>query len=705
MATSGSKTVAVTSWDNLVFSWSVSSQSIANNTSTVAWTLKLVATSSGKISSTASKDWSVTINGTTYSGTNTIGISNNSTKTLASGSTVIKHNSDGSKSFSYSFSQEFAITFSGSSIGTISGSGTGTLNTIPRASSLTASNGTLNTAQTLTITRYDSSFTHTITYKCGTASGTIVTKTSSTSVSWTPPLSLASQNTNGTSVSITLTLTTYSGSTSIGTATKAITCTIPDSVKPSCTVSVSDPTGYAATYGNPVKSLSKFQVTVTPTTAYGSAITSYSVTANGAKYTSASFTTGVLTSSGTLTVSATVRDSRGRSGSATASVTVLNYTPPVIAALTVRRCNADGVKNSQGEYVQATFTASVTALNNLNSAAYVLKYKKSTETDYTSITMDSLSGSYSVTDQTYIFPADTGSSYDVELDVSDNFNTTKRATKASTAYTLMHFGADGKSLAIGKVAEESNLFDMGLPSRFNDAVWGNVLGLNKLPEIPADSDLNDYMSTGCWAVYRNDTAATIANIPVARAGRLEVSAATGEGIRVSQWSYLRQRYIPYNMENATWERDITRNESNVWSYGDWYRTTLSKGISPRVYHESAFLWQGVRYMTEGHTIDLSEAVSDQPNGIVLTFSKYSSGAAQDNSFNHFFVPRQWVTSYKGYGSAFTMMDINFGQVCHKYLYINDTYITGHANNDASGTGASGIIYNNAAYVLRSVIGV
>lgn len=132
MATSGSLTKTVTSWDNLLFEWSapVANQSTTNNTSTVTWSLKLVAGSSGRISSSVAKSWSVTVNGTKYSGTNYVNISNNQTKVLASGSTVVKHNADGTKTFSYSFSQEFGITFSGNYIGTISGSSTGTLNTI-----------------------------------------------------------------------------------------------------------------------------------------------------------------------------------------------------------------------------------------------------------------------------------------------------------------------------------------------------------------------------------------------------------------------------------------------------------------------------------------------------------------------------------------------------------------------------------------------
>lgn len=136
MATSGQTIVKVTDYNNLVFNWTQTSQSYANNSTTISWSLTLTSTSSGTITSTATKNWSVNINGNTYSGTNTVGIPMNSSKTLASGTTTIEHNADGSKTFSYSFTQQFGITFSLNLIGVISGSGVGTLNTIPRAASI-----------------------------------------------------------------------------------------------------------------------------------------------------------------------------------------------------------------------------------------------------------------------------------------------------------------------------------------------------------------------------------------------------------------------------------------------------------------------------------------------------------------------------------------------------------------------------------------
>ena len=163
MATSGSKSVSATAHTTLRFSWSQSSQSVSNNTTTISWKLEEIQ-SSGYISSSASKSWSVTVNGSNYSGTNTVGINSNSTRTLASGNTTIGHNADGSKSFSYSFSQQFDINYNGTWIGTVSGSSSGTLNTIPRASSVSATNANIGSAITITISRASSSFTHTLRY-------------------------------------------------------------------------------------------------------------------------------------------------------------------------------------------------------------------------------------------------------------------------------------------------------------------------------------------------------------------------------------------------------------------------------------------------------------------------------------------------------------------------------------------------------------
>lgn len=200
----------------LRFGWWQNSQSIANNSSEVGWHLQLV-TSGGSISSSASKSWNVTVNGSNYSGTCTIGIGTNETKTLTSGTTTIYHNADGTKSFSFSFSLQFDINYSGVGwIGTKSGSGSGTLSTIPRTSSVSSTNANIGENITISINRASSSFTHTLTYSFGNLSGTIASKTSSTSVSWTLPTSFYAQIPNSRSGWGRIICDTYSGSTKIG---------------------------------------------------------------------------------------------------------------------------------------------------------------------------------------------------------------------------------------------------------------------------------------------------------------------------------------------------------------------------------------------------------------------------------------------------------------------------------------------------------
>lgn len=472
MAKQGSTSVTVTSWDTLRFTWTAGTQSIVNNTTSVSWKLELIATSSGQINSSATKAWSVTVNGVPYSGTNTVGISNNATKVLASGSTVIKHDADGKKTFTYSFSQEFGITFSGASIGTKSGSGSGVLDLIPRKSSLTANNGTLGTAQTLTISRADSSFTHTLTYTCGTASGTIATRTTSTSISFTPPISLSSQNTTGTSVSLTFTLATYSGNTHIGTTTKSITCAIPASVKPSITgVTITEASAEVPTGFPYVQRKSQLKVVVSASGSYGSTVTS-KTTIGGVAYSGTNFTSNILTGVGDISVATTVTDSRGRTATRTDTVTVFAYSPPTVSASLIR-CDSTGKEDEQGEYMNITYNMSILPLNTANAKAFKIQYKKSVETSYTTVTINATSYN---TSGNRVIAADSGSSYDVIVSATDSFAETKRNLVLSTAYTILNISADGKTLAFGKVAEKpsGNEFGDEMYDRFGTTITNGM---------------------------------------------------------------------------------------------------------------------------------------------------------------------------------------------------------------------------------------
>ena len=465
MATSDSFGTSAYEDRYLILSWTATSQSVENNSTVLHWVLKGAG---GGSTWYMAGPFKVVIDGTTVYNSSTRIQLGSSTK-VAEGNITLKHKTDGTKSFTAKVEAAiytYAVNCSGSS--------SFTLNTIPRKSTLTASNGTLSTAQTLTINRASSSFTHTLTYKCGSTSGTITTKTTSTSLSWTPPLSLASQNTTGLSVTVAFTLTTYSGNTSIGSTTKSITCSIPSSVVPSCSLTLDDTTGWEDVYGSPVQGLSNIKVTIKATLAYGSPISKYAATANSAQFSTSSFSTGVLKSSGSSVVSGTVTDRRGRKGSASYTMRVQAYTKPAITKLTVSRCDQDGTANDQGEYVKVTFTARVTELNSKNTAAYKLKYKKSTASSYTTVALSALDNAYSVSGFTYILAASSNSSYDIAVEVTDRHSTSTRTTSASTAFTLINWGQDGTSMGIGKVAEKSNTLQIGLDVEFIGKVKGAI---------------------------------------------------------------------------------------------------------------------------------------------------------------------------------------------------------------------------------------
>lgn len=690
MATSGNKSVAVTSWDTLKFSWWQSGdQSIAKNQTTIGWKLELIATSSGRISSTTSKPWNVTVNGKKYSGNTTVGIANNATKTLASGYTDIAHNSNGTKTFSYSFSQSFSgITFSGKALGTVSGSGSGTLNTIPRKSLLAVGNGRLGSPQTLVITKADSSFKHKISFKCGDTTGWIAgnstTFTTETSILWTAPEQLAKHNTTGTSLSVVITLYTFtSGGTQTGSDTRTVTYTIPetDEFKPKCSVTVSDSKGYADKYGAYIKGHSRFKVVVTPTLAYNSAIASYSTAANGSKYTTASFTTDVLKSSGSLTVSATVKDKRGRSSTAaTVTKSVLNYAAPEINIKSVERRDYDGNGENyiKAGYIAVTFSFKTTALNNKNTAAYSIQYKKTTDENYTTENLAVYANQYSVSNKVFVFPAAQSSTYDIVLTAKDDFTETKKATVGKSTFKLWSIFRKYLGIAFGKYAELEGVFDIGFKTRF----FGGILH----PVLEANTYLNDVQTPNTY-VGANVSTHNYGNCPISSGTfTLEVVGCGEEG-------QVKQRLTECKKTDArTYERFYYQG-----TWGDWVCVSDFAG---------KLLWSGAYYMNGDQTINLAEPVSKQRSGIVLVFSRYSSGAAQDYHFNIYFVPKYQIKNHTSHGISFLMTsDGSFGVFAAKYLYIANTHISGNENNEKTGTGACGITYTNNGFVLRYVIGV
>ena len=142
---------------------------------------------------------------------------------LVSGSRSVTHNNDGTKSLSVSCSVSTATSQSylpGSA--TISGE-TFVLTTIARKSTIGSVTERPGYPVTINVTRYSSSFTHTLSYTFGSMSGTIVSKSSDLQITWTPPITLYTQMIGLRYATGKVIVETFNGNTSLGTTEATLT--------------------------------------------------------------------------------------------------------------------------------------------------------------------------------------------------------------------------------------------------------------------------------------------------------------------------------------------------------------------------------------------------------------------------------------------------------------------------------------------------
>ena len=331
------------------------------------------------------------------------------------------------------------------------------------ASTLTVSNGTIGTALSIGINRNNSSYTDTITYTFGTASGTIATKTSSDSVSWTPPTSLASKIPNASTGTCTLTCTTYNGSTVIGTTTKSITLSVPQSLAPTVSVSYADTIAQCLTWGIFVQSRSKLAFTITASGQQGATIASYSTSVNGTSYNSATFTTNVLLYNGTNSYTVTVTDSRGLKTVSTGTFSVVAYSNP---SLTLTLCDRN---DSDSEQVDIGFDFAVSSVSNNNDAKYRIDYKLKSASTWTNGTVQSL-GAYSGSISDLIANLDGGDEWDIRINVIDSFQTASIESEVGAAGNILLNSRHNGGLGLLMKSQADDQCDIGKKTVFHETV-------------------------------------------------------------------------------------------------------------------------------------------------------------------------------------------------------------------------------------------
>lgn len=273
---------------------------------------------------------------------------------------------------------------------------------------------------------------------------------------WSNQIPNAESKTGGT-----LLLETYSGSTKIGEYTiTGLVFNIQAGYVPTVSDITTDiiRTINGVTYPNIgdlyVQSHCGVRIQATSAGDHGSTIANMTVKLSG--YTGANyqktvqsgtldFTTGLLTVAGSITITVTAEDSRGRRTTKTKKITVTEYNAPA-GSLTVKRCDVNGDDDPNGTYGKYQITKRYSQIGN-NALTVSLESQGSTET----ISADSgniLPGTRQMFNIMY--------EYKIKLTLMDSMNerTVITATLSSAKF-IIHVSADGKKLGLMKAVTKT----------------------------------------------------------------------------------------------------------------------------------------------------------------------------------------------------------------------------------------------------------
>ena len=466
MANSGSFTTSASYNRSLSFNWSIASQSIANNQTTIVWNLVGSGSASGWIES---GNFQVKIdNNQVYSSATRIRLYNGTV--VAEGSYTFTHDNNGNKSFSaYAQAGIYAVAVN------VSGSGAWDLPQIARLSSIDDFQKGTDIAQQMTI-KYTPKATG-FYYKLRLSIPNVIAVTTinlgtkgTSQQTYNYTFTTAQLNTiyarwSGTSETIQIgaVIETYQDSgyaTKLGESNEYIrNMMLPSSIKPTISaVSLSDATTAYTDIGAYVQSISKLKYTITASGIYNSTITNYTITASGTTYANSSSNTGTtnaITQSGTLTITITAKDSRNRTASTTRTISVLAYTKPQITKFVVSR------NESNLAQIISQMQGSITSLNNKNTHTFTLQYATHGSTSFT--TIQSWNALTINTSNTKTLTED--GEYDFRLVATDKYGSVTRLIPVTQAFKLINWKSDGKGIAFGGFSS-TNGFEVKMDAYF-----------------------------------------------------------------------------------------------------------------------------------------------------------------------------------------------------------------------------------------------
>lgn len=423
------------------------SYSIANNTSTVRWTLESI---DGSVNYYTIYNWGVWVNGQQIYGTQTTywNSYNFPAKTgSATGTITVNHNADGSAG-NVGFQLNGCVYYNKSN----SYTGSISLTKIPRQANLTSApdfndeaNPTIGYSNPAgnSVSSLDACISLT-----GSRDDIGYRAVSKTGSSYTFNLTEAERNVlrgacpNSNSLSVKFFLrTVISGNTYYSILAKTMTIvngnpTFSDS---NITYKDSNSTTVAVTGNNQklVQNLSNLLATITSATAKKSAsISKYEATINGVTKTITSagnIDFGVINSANNLTLSVKVTDSRGNTATASKTVTFLAWVLPT-AIISLKR------KNNYEDQSYLTVNATYSSVDSKNSVTIKYQYKKTTESSYTALkTINNGSQENITLSKDYV--------WDFKIVITDKFGTTTYNTILAKGKFILF--VDTKKLSVG----------------------------------------------------------------------------------------------------------------------------------------------------------------------------------------------------------------------------------------------------------------
>lgn len=440
---------------SLLLDVSEKSYSIENNTSQVEWWVGIRSNTAYHNHYGLSETYVVNINGTVvHNAVHTPTVNSGATVWVASGTTTVSHNADGSKSISVSAS------FNNADRGTYlpttgSCSGSLKLTTIPRATTPSIDKPSLDCGGVIKIsgTSASSNFSHKVYVTWNGTKiqiGTIASGTTSPSFSYTIPTDWEKNIPDSTSGIATFILETLNGDTVIGRKSINATVQVRSGIVPTIgNPTIEDTNSISKAMGLYVQSQSCIKFTIPTSGNQGSTITSVSTKFNNQTYSGSTFTTQAIQDSGTLTYTITVTDSRGRTATKSGSVNVVAYNPPSLTNVSAKRANSGyAVDESSGTYALLHFKVGFTSLSNKNVTSFYIQYRASGASSWTKI--NSWANNYTL-EQDYkagnLFTSTT-TTYEIAFGVKDKFMSdySWQIVTVTPTYTLINFGKDGKSL-------------------------------------------------------------------------------------------------------------------------------------------------------------------------------------------------------------------------------------------------------------------